>query len=514
MKSKKASALSLRCKLSVFLLAVVLGMPVAAHAADPSYMVLFNQNGNGSKNLHKQVANAGGSVKFVIDEIGVAFVTSSDSNFQSSLQRSPGIQGVAYSLPVPLGHDLTAHIGPQASPDHLGDDEVFYPIQWGLDAVNAPQAWDAGATGAGVTVAVLDSGIDHDNIDLVANINQDLSRSFMPCVFGLNCDADGFEDWRVREIGEFFPDVPDGPFFNHGTHVAGTIAAADNGFGGIGVAPNAEIIAVKVCTEFSTFCFDEAILPGIVYAASNGADLINMSLGGIVDRNPSEICKFIKEMDLNIPCGQIVSNTQTIINAYRRAFSYAKSQNTTVIVSAGNAALDADTTGSLLFAFSDLPNILGISALGPVGSALPAFSGPAPAAPVAGPDTLAYYSNFGRSIIDFGAPGGNSFLFDIQVADGNDPFVSCFFKGFVAPCFLFDTVLSNAPGNRFFFAEGTSMAAPHATGVAAIIIGLNGGDMAPQNVRTAMKRYADDLGSPGHDKVFGDGRVNAGAATQ
>jgi hypothetical protein len=58
------------------------------------------------------------------------------------------------------------------------------------------------------------------------------------------------------------------------------------------------------------------------------------------------------------------------------------------------------------------------------------------------------------------------------------------------------------------------MAAPHATGVAAIIVGMNGGDMSPQRLRTAMKRYADDLGQPGHDQVFGDGRVSAGNAVE
>lgn len=514
MRNRRTNSFVSRIHIAAFLLAGLLSVQVHAQSQDVSYLVLLNKNGNASKNFEKQVAKAGGTVKSVIDEIGVAFVSSADPDFKSTLAKKPGIQGVAYSLPVPIDDSLFTEVGPQAETNHVGENEFWYPLQWGLDAVNAPQAWDAGATGAGVRVAVLDSGIDHDNLDLVANINQDLSRSFLPCVFGLNCD-NGFEDWRVSEIGEVFP----GPFFNHGTHVAGTIAAADNDSGGIdsggiGVAPDAEIIAVKVCTEFDTFCLDEAILPGIVYAASVGADLINMSLGGLFDRNPSEICKEIRDLDLGIPCGQIVSDNQTIVKAYRRAFSYAKSQNTTVIVSAGNSALDADNSGSLAFAFADLPHVLGISALGPVGSALPALDGEAPAAPLAGPDTLAYYSNFGRSIIDFGAPGGNSFLFDIQVGLGQDPFVSCQKEGFVSLCFLFDMVLSNAPGDFFFWAEGTSMAAPHATGVAAIIIGLNGGEMAPQNLRTAMKRYADDLGSPGHDKVFGDGRVNAGAATQ
>lgn len=495
--------------MATLFVAAMLSFTASAQDPDVSYIVLLNQSGNSAKNFAADVANAGGKVKSTVDEIGVAFVSSSDADFLSTLNGIKGVQGATYSVPVPRAGDTFADPGPAVDINHVGEDEFFYPLQWGLDAVNAPQAWDAGATGAGVRVAVLDSGIDHDNLDLVDNINQALSTSFMPCVFGLNCDG-AFEDWRVREIDPLV-----GPFFNHGTHVAGTIAAADNAFGGIGVAPDAEIVAVKVCTEFDTFCFDEAILPGIVYAASNGADLINMSLGGLFDRNPSEICKLIRDMNLGIPCGAIVSSNQTLGNAYRRAFQYAKSQNTTVIVSAGNSALDADNSGSLGFAFADLPHVLGISALGPIGSALPSVFGDAPPAPLAGPDTLAYYSNFGRSIIDFAAPGGNAFLVFAQFDAGQDPFSTfCLKNGFVSRCYLFDMVLSNAPGDSFFWAQGTSMAAPHATGVAAIVVGLNGGDMSPQQLRTAMKRYSDDLGNPGHDKEFGDGRVNAGAATQ
>ena len=499
-----------KLKLSVVSFALF-AFPAFAQAEDSTFLVLLNQNPSAIKNFSNSVESAGGSVKFVIEEIGVGFATSSDPKFMTKLSRRAGIQGVAYSLPVLMEEDQHTALGPQANLNHAGEDEFFYPIQWGLDVVGAPAAWDAGATGKGVRVAVLDSGIDHDNLDLAPNLNEDLSISFMPCVFGENCDGD-VEDWRVDDRGGV-------PFFNHGTHVAGTIAAADGGGGGIGVAPDAEIVAVKVCTEFDSFCFDEAILPGIVYAASIGADLINMSLGGVGDRNPSGLCKFIRDEGIGIPCGRIVSSFQTIEQAYRRACHYANRNGTTVILSAGNSALDADhdvdadgnSLSSLKFYFADFPNVLGISALGPVGSALPAFTGLAPAEPVAGPDTLAYYSNYGRSIIDFGAPGGNALLAFLV-----DDFAGtlCFKNGFVSRCYLFDMVLSNAPNDYFFYAQGTSMAAPHATGVAAIIVGMNGGDMSPQRLRTAMKRYADDLGQPGHDQVFGDGRVSAGNAVK
>jgi len=487
-------------RITIVLLAFLGTLPASAQDRAVSYVVLLNGDPAAIENFANSVESAGGTVTSVLEQIGVGFATSSNQNFKKQMSRMAGIQGVAYSLPVVM-EDTMAELGPQVETSHVGEDELFYPLLWGLEAVNAPAAWDAGATGAGVRVAVLDSGIDHDNPDLAPNLNMALSRSFVPCFyFGENCDGD-VEDWKVRE----------GVYFNHGTHVAGTIAAADGGGFAIGVAPDAEIVAVKVCTEFSTSCFDEAILPGIVYAADIGADLINMSLGGVGDRNPSEICKLIRDFNIPIPCGEIVSSFQTIEQAYRRAFHYAHQHNTTVILSAGNSALDADKTGSLKFYFADFPNVLGISALGPVGSALPALLGDAPAEPLAGPDTLAYYSNYGRSIIDFAAPGGNALL-RFMIPDPNNTF--CVKDVFVTRCHLFDTVLSNGPGDSYFFAQGTSMAAPHATGVAAIIVGLNGGDMSPQSLRTALKRYSDDLGAAGHDKVFGDGRVNAGAAAQ
>jgi len=84
---------------------------------------------------------------------------------------------------------------------------------------------------------------------------------------------------------------------------------------------------------------------------------------------------------------------------------------------------------------------------------------------------------------------------------------------------VFDLVFSTSnrvgTSNRYAWAAGTSMAAPHATGVAAIIIGRNGGPMKPAAVEAALRASADDLGKPGNDDAYGAGRVNAGrAATQ
>jgi len=492
-----------------------------AQAQDDTYLALLNQKGKTSKNFESDVEKAGGTVEVLIPEIGVAFVSSDDNGFKSVLAKVKGVQQVAYTLPTPVLDEVLAIPAPQVETTTLGDSEFWYPVQWGLDSVNAQEAWAAGATGEGVRVAVLDSGIDHDNIDLVDNINQGLSISFLPCYTGLNCDGNGFEDWRVD--ASLYPGLGLEPF-NHGTHVAGIIAASANGGNVIGVAPDAEIVAIKVCTEFDRWCRDEAIMKGLVYASNIDADIVNMSIGSLDRRNGNEICEKVRDVqeDPNISCGEAVSSQQTMLRAYKRAFKYAEKSGTTVIVAAanhglngdsGNHVLDGESVHNLFFRFADISTVLSISALGPVGIALPEDTELVPPEILAGPDTLAWYSNYGRSIIDFAAPGGNSVLWLLQE---NPWSTSCDWGGlpFPLPCFFFDMVVSAAPDDFVYFADGTSMAAPHAAGVAAIIVGLNGGDMSPKKLRNAMKRTADDLGTPGHDEAFGDGRVNAGNAVQ
>ena len=118
---------------------------------------------------------------------------------------------------------------------------------------------------------------------------------------------------------------------------------------------------------------------------------------------------------------------------------------------------------------------------------------------------MAYYSNYGRTIIDFAAPGGSNELFYLL----ENPDAICLSGGFLAWCEFFDMVLSNGPGEQFFFAQGTSMSAPHAAGVAALIVGKNGGDMNPKQLHNAMKKCALDLGQRGNDPIYGSGYASA-----
>ena len=146
---------------------------------------------------------------------------------------------------------------------------------WGLDLVNAPEVWNRGYTGQGIVVAVLDSGVDYRHPDLNDNIwvNSDEIPGN-----GKDDDGNGYID-DIR--GWDFVNRDNNPMDidGHGTHVAGIIAAEKNDFGVTGVAFNAKIMPVKVLGLFGGS--DANIAAGIRYAVDNGADVINLSLGGL-----------------------------------------------------------------------------------------------------------------------------------------------------------------------------------------------------------------------------------------
>jgi subtilisin family serine protease len=343
----------------------------------------------------------------------------------------------------------------EANPLSIGTNEGLWGYLWGMKAINAEGAWDSGNTGKDATVFILDSGIDADNPDLSPNLNKGLSKSFVP--------------------GETY-NVQPGKFFNHGTHVAGTIAAADNNWGVIGVAPYAKIVAVKVLSEYTGGGAFSGVNAGIVYAADNGADVINMSLGAMFNRNGNWLD------ENNVWQHGPAADLQFLIIAQQRAVNYAVKKGAIVIVSAGNSGINADGNGSVFVLPADLENVVAVSATSPdcwinnmTGSL----------------DIPASYTNYGKSLVSLAAPGGD---YDCDAG------------------YPYDMVLSTGAGGPaypFYFAAGTSMAAPHVSGVAALIIAKNGGQMDPVAVRQQLLKTADKIDGTGVTPYFGHGRVNA-----
>lgn len=445
-------------------------------AADRSYLVM-GKVGAAPARVAADVVKAAGVVERTIPEVGIVVARSANPGFAAKAAGLASVQSVVPNLRLNWLPPTTAvAASTYGNPPTSGDDDFFFDLQWGHDAVDAPEAWNAGYRGAGVRVAVLDSGIDCTQPDIAPNLNAGLSTSFVP--------------------GEGVCVQP-GLYFNHGTHVAGTIAAPDNDYGTIGVAPEAEIVAVKVLSEYTGSGAFDWIIAGIVYAAKSGADVINMSLGGYLkkggfwdDNGTPE-----PEDDVFVTAREVAE----LNNAIGRATTYAYQKGSTVIAAAGNSGLDFDHTSSVVFVPASAPHVIAVAATAPLGWAVDSS---------VYLDNPASYTNFGQSAIDFAAPGGDfQYLFV-------DPEALCT-VGVVAgyPCWLFDLVLGPCPGD-YFWAAGTSMAAPHVSGVAAIIIGRNGGTMPPAQVEAALRKAADDLGKPGNDDFYGAGRVNAANAVQ
>ena len=130
-------------------------------------------------------------------------------------------------------------------------------------------------------------------------------------------------------------------------------------------------------------------------------------------------------------------------------------------------------------------------------------------------DTPAVYSNYGQSIMELSAPGGN--VHRGLIASNVLCTLTSGFVSVTYPCWFFDGVVSTAPvagGFLYQFRSGTSQATAHVSGVAALIIGKNGGSMNPAHVRARLHESAEDLGKEGKDEFYGLGRVNAFRAVQ
>jgi lantibiotic leader peptide-processing serine protease len=463
--------------LAVLLVAVC--VPVSALAGE---YVVVTQGERWAERTGRAIDAAGGTIQRIVPEIGVALV-SADAGFEARVAGAPGVLGVSPNVVVDwLGGVVfgPAHDGgngalmldaDSGSPPFSDRQDFLFNLQWGHTAVRAVPTWDElGFRGAGVRVAVLDTGFDLTHPDLTPNINFELSQNFV----------DG------EELQYGLPDP-----FSHGTHVAGTVAAADNGFGVIGIAPDAELVLVKVLGDAGSGTFFD-VMDGVVYAANVGADVINASLGANVPRHGI----------YDPETGELLAGADAVnalLVALDRATTYAYQAGTTVIAAAGNEALDLDKSASVVSVPAQLAHVISVAATGPIGWG---------ADPEVNLDLSPSYTNFGRSGIDLSGPGGN---FDGFFLGLTGP---CEVAGLTRPCWVFDMVMSTGSLGQWFWGAGTSMASPHVAGVAALIIGANGAQMHPAAVFEALRRGADQPGAPGRDPFFGHGRVNAESSVQ
>ncbi len=320
---------------------------------------------------------------------------------------------------------------------------------WGLKLISAPAAWDV-ARGAGVVVAVIDTGLDNSHPDIAANVW--VNSGEVPGN-GIDDDGNGYVD---DENGWNFVDDNSGIFddHGHGTHVSGTIAAVgQNGVGVIGVAWESKIMALKGLSASGSGSA-QGLAQAILYAAENGADVINASWGGV-------------------GVSQVIDDAITVADAAGVVF----------VAAAGNSNLDVESNQFGVFFPAANPHAITVSAFDHL-------------------DQRAFFSNFGTKI-DVAAPGGG----DTDPHSAFDPFRSIL-------SLRSSGAGSDMTGNgnlvisgNYVRQAGTSMAAPHVTGAAALVLSAHA-SYTPEQVRQALRVGADDVRSPGFDLESGYGRIN------
>lgn len=400
------------------------------------YIVLMKPNHMGEAGT-AVAAVSGAKMERSYPRAGIALVNLPGAGAASTLSGNGSVYAVipdASTQWIPANEQVRQTIVMPAGV-HQGTDQTgaqfFAQYQWYLRVTSADAAYNVTNGGSGALVCDLDTGIDPNHLDLAGKVDLTRSTSFVAAE----------------------PFIEDLNF--HGTFTASLISS--NGIGMASAAPDAKLCAVKVLDATGNGSFGD-VISGIIYAADQGADVINMSLGAYVDvRDPG---------------------AELLVKALQSAVDYATASGTLVVSSAGNSAinLDADDPN-----FIELPAQL--SHVVTVGATAPTNQ--------LDFDKLTTYSNYGGLTgVDLMAPGG-----DLVTGGVLEDLV-------LAACSEYVCGATNV----YVLAAGTSFSAPLTSGAAAVDEGETAGNSDAQTLRRCVEAGVDVSG--GRAAIFGRGRLN------
>jgi subtilisin family serine protease len=463
-----------------------LAIPAASAAPTTEYLV-FLDNSVPRAELARAIENAGGQLLRDHSAIGLAIATSDSLNFPAVLSRHPAVRRVGQDIVLRSSADLLSGVRSAASPAIAGPGPAatrsmgvgnlaplagplaappnnitvtdpttafFWDLfGWNYRAMHAEGAWALGYLGdPSVSVAMLDTGIDYLHLDMASKVDLSRSASFVP------------EDDAL--VAANFPGAhPVADLNFHGTLAAGVVAC--NALGTACTTPNVTLIGVKV-VDMNYQSTVGRMVSGIMHAADVDADIINISWG------------FWPNFSMDTQAGR------DAFTALKGAINYAKAQGSLVFAEASVNPIppftpgdDADHNGNIKI--------------------LPAEAGAVVVSSTAANDDFSNFNNYGNSLVDISAPGGQL------------PFIAFNLTAVWGPCSSFTLIPAidfcrlDAP--VWVSVAGTIPATAEVSALAAMLKSAHP-EWSNGRILNQIYKTADDLGTPGKDAFFGHGRIN------
>jgi lantibiotic leader peptide-processing serine protease len=436
-------------------------LPYSSTGVTETYVVLYKKNATPS-DAATLVSKSGGTLVYSYNQIGVLIAKSENAAFKSNLLKDSRVQGASATtrFGTQLDGSVAGNEAVQLEPSAPAtDSDTLSGLQWDMVQIHTPEAHAITGGSSSVLVGDIDTGLDYTHPDLAPNV--DFANS-VSCIGGVpNQDPAAWNDDN-----------------GHGTHTAGTIAAASNGIGIVGVAPNVRIAGIKAGNA-AGFFFPEAVVCAFMWAGSHHLQVTNNSY--FADpwlfncRNDAE--------------------QRALWTAERRAITYAIQQGVVVVAAEGNQADDLahptqdvtspDDTNPVLRQIHNDCAVVPVEVAGVIGVTAD------------GNKLLkSFYSSYGVSSADVIAPGGDSIL-GITTAAPNGRVLSTWPAALMGGC---ARKVIDPSGATYCYAQGTSMASPHAAGVAALI--MSTGVTSPGAVAARLQNTADKIACPTDMSIY------------
>jgi len=406
-----------------------------------TYLIVYRQEA-APADAASAIQKAGGTLVQSYDAIGVAVAQSASASFadkmtaDNKVESAVSTEGLARKPKDDIINEADPSEGPALAAvvpsTAASDTDNLAPLQWDMRQIQAPEAHAVTQGRRSVVVGDIDTGLDWTHPDLAPNV--DFAKS-VSCIGGVpNQDPAAWMDDN-----------------GHGTHTAGTIAAASNGIGIVGVAPNVKIAGIKAGNADGYF-FPEAVVCAFMWAATHHIDVTNNSY-------------FTDPWYFNCPSDAV---QRAILQAEGRAIRFAARQGVVNVSATGNfmddlahptqdvmspdfppgSEVTRPVTNACLVVPVEIPGVIGVSGDGNLG-------------------IKSFYSNYGTGVTDVTAPGGDSVL-QVTAEAPNGRVLSTW------PAALAGTLPPSRivmDGSAVYgYLQGTSMASPHVAGVAALIM--------------------------------------------